>query len=126
MTDARCRCGYELRGLTSGRCPECGSPVTQSKFRRKGRKKRYVLWGFLWGFGIVAVPSLLLLLFAVFYKPRGGFDFVREFCFMFGIGGLGISLLITGPIGMLIGSSERRASIVRTIGKALDVLSKVS
>ena len=28
--EPRCRCGYILRGLTSNRCPECGTPFAAS------------------------------------------------------------------------------------------------
>ncbi len=51
----QCKCGYDLRGLTGDRCPECGITVIRIK-----PMQPYLLSGVLWGFGVLAVPTLLI------------------------------------------------------------------
>ena len=89
----RCRCGYLLKGLTEKRCPECRRPIP----RKPRRKKPYLLWGFLIGFGILAVPSIGLLCFGGFASDCSlGLDILG--------GGIGLVIaVVTGLIGMLIG-----------------------
>ncbi len=96
----RCRCGYLLKGLTEKRCPECGRPIP-SGARRKWPLLRS---GFLWGFGILAVPSIAVLCIAAFFIPGGaGFcGMWQAFVFIAGLIGLAIAV-VTGLIGMLIG-----------------------
>ena len=102
--ELRCSCGYLLQGLTEKRCPECGRSIP-SKPRRK---KPYLLKGFLWGFGILAVPSLVLAMWGqvrIWFVDLGtgeAADLEEGLMIGFGSAGLVVSV-VTGLIGMLIG-----------------------
>ena len=52
------QCGYNLTGLTSERCPECGSLVAKARVLRRRRERRY---GLVVG-GVVALFPLVVLL----------------------------------------------------------------
>ena len=96
----RCRCGYLLKGLTEKRCPDCGRLIPD----KPRRKKPYLLWGFLIGFGIVALLTLLLVI--VFTGGMPGFinydPTTKSIDAIFLMLGLAIAVG-TGLIGMLIG-----------------------
>ncbi len=109
MTDARCHCGYSLRGLTGDRCPECGRPFPGT------RKRPYLVRGFLWGFGILAVPTVVIGVpgyFIAVADVRPGDNWSLSF-----LGPLSVLILcgivlaiavVTGLIGMLIGYGVHR------------------
>lgn len=43
-------CGYDIRGLTQPKCPECGEVITDSALKRQARKKadsRALMWAYL-------------------------------------------------------------------------------
>jgi hypothetical protein len=56
-------CGYDLRGLGSERCPECGKTFDAALFRRRVRNRRLL--------------SLAIMAFAI-YAPFGWLFFVRD------------------------------------------------
>ena len=95
----RCRCGYLLKGLTGKRCPECGRPIPG----KPRRKKLNLLWGFLIGFGIVAVPTLVLFGPGMLHGSGLSQDFATGFAL------IGLAIAVgTGLIGMLIGYGTYR------------------
>ncbi len=96
--EPRCSCGYLLQGLTEKRCPECG----RSFPGKPRRKKPYLLWGFLVGFLLVAVPMLVWI--GPFLCWARGAD--GQFYGLIVLLGAGVGLaigVVTGLIGMLIG-----------------------
>ena len=96
--ELRCSCSYLLQGLTEKRCPECGRPFPG----KPRRKKPYLVWGFLVGFSLVAVPTLVWFVVVVIPETSSGNcvnDAIRALVPM---SGLAIAVG-TGLIGMLIG-----------------------
>ncbi len=93
-SELRCSCGYLLQGLTEKRCPECGRPFPG----KPRRKKPYLVWGFVVGFSLLAVPFLVWFVVLVIPETRTSLA-IRELVLMLGCG----TAVVTGLIGMLIG-----------------------
>ena len=102
--ELRCSCGYLLQGLTETRCPECGRSIPSKPIRTWP----YLWRGFLWGFGILAVPSIALLCYGAFTSGGPGFCSMGQVVALIG-GGIGLAIaVVTGLIGMLIGYGRYR------------------
>ena len=97
--ELRCRCGYLLQGLTEKRCPECGRP-----FPGKPRRKKYLLSGFLIGFGIVAAPTLVWLAFLFFMiSDQSG----AEAAFTLMYAGVGLAIAVVSMACRAVRPSRR-------------------
>ncbi len=113
----QCKCGYDLRGLTGDRCPGCGITVIRIK-----PMQPYLLSGFLWGFGVLAVPAVALMAWVLFQSIRfAGEDigwgyFGLGILFVFSIAGL-VAAVGTGLFGMLIGYIVSCIRLDRTVAR---------
>lgn len=76
-------CGYDMRGVLSGRCPECGTGVTPSRLERAARRKERKATETEW-FGPLALLVGGVAVSALVYGLQGA-----------GFGGL------TGAVGIL-------------------------
>lgn len=65
-------CGYDMRGIDSERCPECGKEYRESILRRNDNS---AMWSFLWTFRWVPIgvaPMFVWAILAWFMLKYGG------------------------------------------------------
>lgn len=99
----RCRhCGYDLRGLTTPRCPECATPIESAPLARDGRYhlRSVVLFATAAG-PLVALPwigalagVLLIMRTTSAYPPRHLFALAGSALLAFTLGALALLLRI--------------------------------
>jgi hypothetical protein len=68
------KCDYDLTGIHSTKCPECGAPIDYHAVERHGGTKSMALWIVL---GLLAEPVALVLAFASAGAGHGDYAFAR-------------------------------------------------
>jgi ABC-type Fe3+ transport system permease subunit len=99
-----CRCGLRFHGMSMTRCPVCKRPF----IRKPVRIPPYLWGGFLWGFGIPAVPTVVVFVPSFFLAlaqvdPNETLSGLGPPLVILS-GGIGLAgAVVLGLVGMLIG-----------------------
>jgi len=100
------RCGYVLDGLSDHRCPECGrpfDPANRRTYRTTPRRRwSWKIIGALIGFGVVAIPTVVLAIDIYFNTDPGSpggagllLSFLAKYSFL--------AACVSVPLGALVG-----------------------
>jgi len=97
-------CGYNLTGIPSARCPECGAEVDWEKVPRRGAVRRGFLGALLLGllFGLISMPCAGPVLAAlIVVTPLYGTAFGVMLLVAYSLGHCGLVLVGGTSIGMV-------------------------
>jgi len=77
-------CGYDMRGIDSPRCPECGNEYLESVLKQS---EHAAMWSFLWTFRWVVIGVLPMFLWAIaaWFMLKYGGTYGRIGAFVSGI-----------------------------------------